>query len=281
MLGRAFRLEVVDIDDVELDLELLEWVGMSFIEEHAALPLARTRTSITLAERVLIDAVEMGSSDIHIEPNGSEQSTLIRFRIDGNCEVYKCLPPAVRQPLITRMKILVEMDIAERRKPQDGKIKFRTRDKHMVLRVLASSKPIPLEDMGFKPRNLAEVNRIMKPPNGMVLCVGPTGSGKTTTLHSALNSINSVDRGGALRDHPARSATGAGQATNRLRLGKDEVLSFWEAPGCTTCRGSGYTGRLAVHELSEAIQTTLRMDGIEKAARGLTDLRQVISVCGD
>jgi type II secretory ATPase GspE/PulE/Tfp pilus assembly ATPase PilB-like protein len=164
---------------------------------------------VRLVHRIFSDAYRRGASDIHIEPNGPAENTIVRFRIDGDCVVYRELPPASRRPLVARMKILAGLDIAERRKPQDGKIKLRLSgqavelrvatlptsmgDEDAVLRILASSRPLPLAQMGLSERNHREVARILARPYGLILCVGPTGSGKTTTLHSMLGAINTPD----------------------------------------------------------------------------------------
>jgi type II secretory ATPase GspE/PulE/Tfp pilus assembly ATPase PilB-like protein len=164
---------------------------------------------IKLANQVIIDAYQRGASDIHIEPYGKEDNTRIRFRIDGDCIPYQEIPAVFRNPLVARFKIMARLDISEKRKPQDGKIKFRMRERtielrvatlptvngneDVVMRILAASKPIPLEEMGMSDRNLRELKAIVTKPYGLILCVGPTGSGKTTTLHSALGSINTSD----------------------------------------------------------------------------------------
>jgi len=164
---------------------------------------------IKLANQVIIDAFQRGASDIHIEPYGKEENTRIRFRIDGDCIAYQEIPAIFRNPLVARFKIMARLDISEKRKPQDGKIKFRMRDRtielrvatlptvngneDVVMRILAASKPIPLDEMGMSDRNLREMRAIIAKPYGLILCVGPTGSGKTTTLHSALGSINTTD----------------------------------------------------------------------------------------
>jgi type II secretory ATPase GspE/PulE/Tfp pilus assembly ATPase PilB-like protein len=164
---------------------------------------------IKLANQVIIDAFQRGASDIHIEPYGKEENTRIRFRIDGDCIAYQEIPAIFRNPLVARFKIMARLDISEKRKPQDGKIKFRMRDRtielrvatlptvngneDVVMRILAASKPIPLDEMGMSDRNLREMRAIIAKPYGLILCVGPTGSGKTTTLHSALGSINTID----------------------------------------------------------------------------------------
>jgi len=153
----------------------------------------------------------MGSSDIHIEPYGEKRETLVRFRVDGSCFEYMKIPQSYRRAIVSRLKIMASLDIAERRKPQDGKIKFRLGDSReielrvatvptaggnedIVMRILAASEPLPLDKMGFSDRNLRELKFISEKPYGIILCVGPTGSGKTTTLHSVLGNINKPER---------------------------------------------------------------------------------------
>jgi type II secretory ATPase GspE/PulE/Tfp pilus assembly ATPase PilB-like protein len=164
---------------------------------------------IKLANQMIIDAYRRGASDIHIEPNGKERTVVVRFRVDGDCVAYQEIPAVYRMPLVARFKIMALLDISERRKPQDGKIRFRVGEKQIelrvatiptvnnnediVLRILAGSKPLPLENMGMSAPNLAALKQVVQKPYGLVLCVGPTGSGKTTTLHSALGFINTVD----------------------------------------------------------------------------------------
>jgi type II secretory ATPase GspE/PulE/Tfp pilus assembly ATPase PilB-like protein len=164
---------------------------------------------IKLANQIIADAYKRGASDIHVEPNGKERPTVVRLRIDGDCELYQEIPPAYRNAIVARFKIMANLDIAERRKPQDGKIRVRMKDRNLelrvatiptangnedvVMRILAASRPLPLEELGLSARNLGELQAIIKKPYGLVLCVGPTGSGKTTTLHSCLGHINTPD----------------------------------------------------------------------------------------
>jgi type II secretory ATPase GspE/PulE/Tfp pilus assembly ATPase PilB-like protein/GAF domain-containing protein len=164
---------------------------------------------IKLANQIIIDAFRRGSSDIHIEPNGKDRPTIVRFRIDGDCTRYQEIPAPYRNAVVARLKIMAGLDISERRKPQDGKIRFRMPDRQIelrvatlptvngnedvVMRILATSKPIPLDEMGMNDRNLVELKKALAKPYGLILCVGPTGSGKTTTLHSALGHINTPD----------------------------------------------------------------------------------------
>jgi len=167
-------------------------------------------TIVKLVNKVLIDAYEQGVSDIHVEPGIGKDNMWVRFRKDGTCRIYQEIPPMYKQAFISRIKIMSRLDIAERRLPQDGKIKMRYGKKEIeyrvatcptvggnedaVLRILAASKPIPLEKMNFSPRNLQMTQDTAEKPYGLILVVGPTGSGKTTTLHSTLGYINKPDK---------------------------------------------------------------------------------------
>ncbi|HEX7226650.1 MAG TPA: ATPase, T2SS/T4P/T4SS family, partial [Candidatus Binatia bacterium] len=172
-------------------------------ENHSAI--------VRLVNQIITDACRKRVSDIHIEPYGSQNDTEVRFRIDGHCSNYLRVPAVYRRALVSRLKIMAGLDIAERRKPQDGKIKFRLPDREIelrvatiptagignediVLRVLAAGEPIPINELRMTPRNLHDFRELLAKPYGFILCVGPTGSGKTTTLHSALNVINTAER---------------------------------------------------------------------------------------
>jgi len=163
-------------------------------------------TIVRLVNKILIDAYERGVSDIHIEPGIGKESIRVRYRKDGTCVVYEEIPYLYKNAVLSRIKIMSKLDIAERRLPQDGKIRMKYGSKEIeyrvatcptvggnedaVLRILAASKPIPLDKMNFSKQNYDTlVDKIVK-PYGLVLVVGPTGSGKTTTLHSALGHIN-------------------------------------------------------------------------------------------
>ncbi len=164
---------------------------------------------VQFANQMIIDAYGRNASDIHVEPGGRKLPTKIRFRIDGDCQLYQEVPAAYRAALVSRLKIMANLDISERRLPQDGKIRFRMGDKmielrvatipttgggeDVVMRILAASKPLPLEEMGFSDNNLKQLKELAEKPYGIVLVVGPTGSGKTTTLHSVLGYINTPD----------------------------------------------------------------------------------------
>jgi type II secretory ATPase GspE/PulE/Tfp pilus assembly ATPase PilB-like protein len=393
---------------------------------------------IKLVNQIIFDAYRRGASDIHIEPNGKDKSTLVRFRIDGECIEYQELPPAYRKAMVARIKIMAMLDISEKRKPQDGKIRFRMRDREIelrvatiptvndnediVLRILATQLPMPLRDIGLNERNLRELEKLIHKPYGLVLCVGPTGSGKTTTLHSMLGSINTVDTKiwtaedpveitqprlrqvqvqskigftfaaamraflradpdvimvGEMRDKETASigieasltghlvmstlhtntapetivrlidmgldpfsfadaflgvlaqrlvrtlcsvckellpgtdkeyetfaaAYGAEALVNNLGAEPGPDFVLWKSKGCSECGGTGYKGRMGIHELLvtndamksliqrggsidelralavESGMTTLLQDGVEKSLFGMTDMKQVLSVC--
>ncbi|HEV2719629.1 MAG TPA: GspE/PulE family protein [Thermoanaerobaculia bacterium] len=164
---------------------------------------------VRLANQLIIEAFNRGASDIHVEPDGSKNPCIIRLRIDGDCQKFMEVPGAHRNALVQRLKIMAKLDISERRKPQDGKIRFKysrgtielrvatiptaNQNEDVVMRILAASKPLPLDRMGFSERNLTQFKEIVQKPYGICLVVGPTGSGKTTTLHSALGFINTED----------------------------------------------------------------------------------------
>ena len=410
---------------------------------------------VKLVNKIIIDAYQMGASDIHIEPGLGKDKVLIRFRRDGSLQKYIEVPASYRNAMVARLKIMCDLDIAERRKPQDGKIKFKKYGpldielrvatipstggvEDVVMRILAGGEPIPLDKLGVLPTNLTKLKATISKPYGLFFVCGPTGSGKTTTLHSVLGYLNTVDtkiwtaedpveitqKGlrqvqvnkkvmdfpmvmkaflradpdiimvGEMRDAETTgigieaSLTGhlvfatlhtnsapesiirlldmgmdpfnfsdallgilaqrlakrlckcketytpdaeevklfmkeycselentsnfkkdmkAAYAETEARLlkdyGKDGKFVFTRAKGCDTCGGSGYKGRVGLHELmigtepmkklimerarvvllfAQALEDgmlTLKMDGLEKALQGVTDLKQVRAVC--
>jgi type II secretory ATPase GspE/PulE/Tfp pilus assembly ATPase PilB-like protein len=393
---------------------------------------------VKLVDHLIVAAHRKDASDIHIEPSSGTKATAIRFRMDGLCHEYMTIPNTMVRGVISRVKIMAGLDIAERRLPQDGKIKFRRKGippfeirvatlpnaggfEDAVLRILASAGPMKLDDMGMSERNLAIMKRIITTPYGMILVVGPTGSGKTTSLHAALRYINKpeikiwtaedpveitqeglrqievkpkigldfarvmrsflradpdVIMIGEMRDEETASTAIEASLTGHLVLstlhtnsapetvtrlldmgmnalnfsdaflgvlgqrlvrricpmcrgpyhptreefdemvldyGKEDFartgiqygpdLTLYRTVGCDECSGTGYRGRLGIHELLEGTpeikrmikrqanteelfrqgiedgMTTLRQDGILKVFKGLTDIREVRRVC--
>lgn len=176
-------------------------------------PIEQSDNSLVrLINQIIAEAYAEGASDVHIECAPGREKVKIRFRSDGRLRPYLELPHNYRNAIVSRIKVMCDLDISERRKPQDGKIDFsRFMPQHklelrvatiptmngledVVLRLLASAKPIPLDELRLSEGNLARFKSMIEHPYGLVLCVGPTGSGKTTSLHSALGEINRPER---------------------------------------------------------------------------------------
>ncbi len=198
--------ELAEIDDILSQLEdetgEIEEAESGVGEEDSAV--------VQLVNKIILDAYVRNASDIHIEPYPGKQNAVVRIRVDGSCTVYQTIPFAYRNAVVSRIKIMADLDIAERRLPQDGKIKFKKyggKDielrvatvptqggiEDVVMRILAAGEPIPLAKIGFSERNYESFVDSVTNPYGLVLVCGPTGSGKTTTLHSALAHINKTE----------------------------------------------------------------------------------------
>jgi len=187
----------IEIEDEEVEVPLL-----TLLEEAGEGPIVK------LANFLIAEAVNLGASDIHIEPQ--EKKLVIRYRVDGVLKVYHEFPVRIKDPLTARYKIMSNLDISEKRRPQDGRIRTRFKGKRIDLRV--STVPtlygekvvmriqeaekylnVKLEDLGFEPDDLEKFRKAIWTPWGMILVTGPTGSGKTTTLYAALMERNSPD----------------------------------------------------------------------------------------
>jgi len=193
-----------DIDDIIPDVAFEEEDEVQ--EDIAGLDESSSQV-VKFVDQVLVTAYRQGASDIHVEPSPITRKTTIRFRTDGVCHEYIQVPNAMAPAIVSRIKIMADLDIAEKRRPQDGKIKLRRkgipefelristmptagRFEDVVLRILTRSSSYKIEEIGLSERNLKVIKRIITRPYGLILCVGPTGSGKTTTLHSFLGHVN-------------------------------------------------------------------------------------------
>jgi type IV pilus assembly protein PilB len=177
-------------------------------DEDEGAAAAEDAPIVRLAGRLLADAMRARASDIHIEPQRDD--VRVRYRIDGVLREVARVPLASRAALTSRLKLIAGMDIAERRVPQDGRVRLEIGDRavdtrvstlpsmfgeKVVIRLLTPAESIPeLEDLGMRPRDLLVLRRALAQPQGLVLITGPTGSGKTSTLFSALREVNAPER---------------------------------------------------------------------------------------
>ncbi len=191
-------------------IELIEDTEKQTAYEKTEVVDVDERPVVLLVNKIIENAYQALASDIHIEPYGLEQKAEVRYRIDGSCHNAHEIPKHYVKQVIARLKIMADLNIAERRRPQDGKIKFITSsgndielrmatlptansNEDVVLRVLADSKPHQLDEI-LPDRIRIPFMQLVETPFGIILVVGPTGSGKTTTLHSALSHINTPER---------------------------------------------------------------------------------------
>lgn len=197
----------VDINELvdRLQEEGVETVGddeVDSVDENEA-------TVIQLVNQLIRESFTARASDIHIEPGKGKQASSVRVRVDGQCQRTLTIPASHIRAVVSRIKIIAGMDISDRRRPQDGKAVVKIKGKpvelrvatiptvngeSVVMRILASSKPLPLDKLNFSDRNLHETEKLVEHPHGIFLVVGPTGSGKTTTLHAILAHINTPER---------------------------------------------------------------------------------------
>ncbi|MBC2713086.1 MAG: GspE/PulE family protein [Desulfosarcina sp.] len=198
--------ELAEIDDILSQLQ----VEADEVDEAESGVGEEDSAVVQLVNKIILDAYSRNASDIHIEPYPGKMNTQVRIRVDGSCNVYQTIPFSYKNAVISRIKIMSDLDIAERRLPQDGKIKFKKyggKDielrvatiptqgglEDVVMRILAAGEPIPLDKMGFSKRNHKDFVSCVTKPYGLIFVCGPTGSGKTTTLHSALSFINKTE----------------------------------------------------------------------------------------
>jgi type II secretory ATPase GspE/PulE/Tfp pilus assembly ATPase PilB-like protein len=164
---------------------------------------------IQLVNKIIADACALGSSDIHVEPGKEKSPTIVRFRVDGQCREILQIPATHSAAVLSRIKIMSRLDISERRKPQDGKCKLKMGNRSIelrvatiptvngesaVMRILANAGALPMEKLSLSEPNFTKIKELVEHPHGIFLVVGPTGSGKTTTLHAVLGYLNTPDK---------------------------------------------------------------------------------------
>jgi type II secretory ATPase GspE/PulE/Tfp pilus assembly ATPase PilB-like protein len=203
---KLFFQEKKQLADIEEILSMMRQESHEIVEAENAI-LEEDNAVVKLVNKIILDAYAKGASDIHIEPFPGKEYTQVRIRVDGDCCVYQTIPFNYRSAVVSRIKIMADLDIAERRKPQDGKIKFNKFGgknielrvatlptqgglEDVVLRILDGSEPMPLDQIGFSKSNHNNFVEAISNPYGIIFVCGPTGSGKTTTLHSALRYLN-------------------------------------------------------------------------------------------
>ncbi len=198
MMGEIKSLAVTAVEETNEEMD----ISKSISQSHEA-PV------VALVNLIMLRAIKEGASDIHIEPYG-EKSLKVRYRIDGILHDIMSPPRNLHMAIISRVKIMSNMNIAERRLPQDGRIKVQVHGREVnfrvstipavngesaVLRILDPAQiMLDLKSIGFSKHNLKKYQDLIEKPNGILLVTGPTGSGKSTTLYATLNILNSVEK---------------------------------------------------------------------------------------
>jgi type IV pilus assembly protein PilB len=221
----------IDRASIDLEDELDKKADLDAAKDGSDAPIVR------LVNHIIGEAVRARASDIHVEPMANR--VRVRYRIDGVCHIRDDVPKNIQAPVLTRFKIISGMDIAEKRVPQDGRIKLKFGGKHIdfrvsacptyhgesvVLRILRpEAANVGIGALGFEEDNYEQFQRIIRRPNGIFLVTGPTGSGKTTTLYSALQELNRPDKKIITAEDPVEyNFTGMNQCQVRDDIG----LSF-------------------------------------------------------
>lgn len=189
-------------------------VRSSLVQQAAPTAFLKTdpdeRNIVQMVNRIVADGYKQGASDIHIEPGLDGDPILVRFRRDGILHRYAELPAHTRSAVVSRLKIMANLDISERRRPQDGKIalgSFTDLDTELriatlptsnggedvILRILGASRPLGLDNLGLLPEIKERLEKVIVAPYGLIIVCGPTGSGKTSTLHAILNKLNTPE----------------------------------------------------------------------------------------
>ncbi len=221
-LKKLYNIESTTTADAEVNLDLVPDSIVDLlsntssgeepeVEEETKKVTEKDSVIVKLVNKIIYDAFMNKASDVHIEPYPGKRDVIVRIRVDGQCSVYQRIPYKYKYALPSRIKIMAELDIAERRRPQDGKIEFKKFGpldielriatmptvgglEDIVIRLLASGDPVGFTQLGLTERNLRVFSESLESPFGLILVVGPTGSGKTTTLHSGLAQINQTNR---------------------------------------------------------------------------------------
>jgi len=261
---------------------------------------------VRLVNKIIIDAYLGGVSDIHIEPGLGKKTVTVRFRKEGDCEIYANLPAHCRRGIVSRIKVMAKLDIFERRLPHDGKFKLKFCNKEIevrvtilptvgnnedvVLRLLEYKKIMKLNEINFTPANNRLVKANLNKPYGLILVVGPTGSGKTTTLHSFLNYLNTpIKKIWTVEDPVEITQVGLRQlevnpkvdlsferAMRSLLRGDPDVIMIGEIRDVETCNialKASLTGHLVLSTLhtNSAPETITRLLDIGTNPMSLTD----------
>ncbi|MFN4197273.1 MAG: GspE/PulE family protein, partial [Caldimicrobium sp.] len=202
ILEAIYKYDELSIDEGPLSIELVE----ETVEEPETEALIDS-TIVNLVNNIIEDAYKKKASDIHMESLTGKKGMIVRLRVDGDCFEYLKIPENQKRQVISRIKIMANLNIAEKRLPQDGKIKFVTKDgkffelrvatiptiennEDVAMRILGGIEFRSLEEIDLIPEHYDKLKKLLDLPYGLILCVGPTGSGKTTTLHACLKYLN-------------------------------------------------------------------------------------------